>query len=225
MPIHTHIDENTIYAPFYSIFNMRDTLLETSAEIPSHFFIAAKKMEEVFDKIRPWLQKHARLCHGDFCKANVLLSKKLTPTLIDFDSAFLGDPFFDIIKFSAALPQEKRLELFKSYLGDKEPTLEQLCHFKLMDLTFLMVIATLRFQSAQASDCLNEKLSKNSMEDILNREENLPSWSEVPFGNNSPLMKQTAALYALAEFLKRIPELESLISTFFSSEDSAYQGE
>ncbi len=225
MPIHRHIDKKTIFAPFYSIFNMRNSLLATSTEIPTHFFSAAKKIEEVFQKIHPWLQKHARLCHGDFCKANVLLTEKLNLKLIDFDSSFLGDPFFDIIKFSASLPLEKRLELFKSYLGDKEPTLEQLCHFKLMDLTFLMVIATLRFQSAETSECKEEKLSKNSMEEILNSQEPLPSWSEAPFGNNSPKIKQTAALYALAEFLQRLPELESLISMVFSSEESVHIAE
>ena len=82
-----------------------------------------------------------------------------------------------------------------------------------------MVIATLRFQSAQTSDSPEERLSKSSMEEILNSGEPLPSWSEVPFGNNSPQTKQTAALYALAEFLRRMPELEFLISTVFSSED------
>jgi thiamine kinase-like enzyme len=223
MPVHRPIDKQTVFAPFYSIFKMRNSLMETSAEIPSHFFIAVKKIEEVFEKIHPWLQKHARLCHGDFCKANVLLSENLSPKLIDFDSAFLGDPFFDIIKFSASLPLEQRLELFQSYLEDKEPTIEELCHFKLMDLTFLMVIATLRFQSAQiSSQGLEEKFSKNAMEDILNSQEPLPSWREVSFGNNSPQIKQTAALYALAEFLRRLPELESLISMVFSSEDPAH---
>ncbi len=220
MPIQTHINKQTIFAPFYSLFTMRNMLQESSAEIPSQYFLAAKKMEEVFQKIHPWLQKHARLCHGDFCRANVLLSEQLSPTLIDFDSAFLGDPFFDIIKFSAALPLDKRLELFKSYLGDQEPTLEQLCHFKLMDLTFLMVVATLRFESAQTLNGPEERLSKQAMEEILNKQENLPSWTEVPFGMNSPQLKQTAALYALAEFLRRMPELETLISTIFSPEDS-----
>lgn len=225
MPTHTSIGKKTIYAPFYSLFNMRNSLLESAEEIPSQFFVAAKKMEEVFQNIYPWLQKHARLCHGDFCKDNVLLTQTFQPTLIDFDSAFLGDPFFDIIKFSAALPLEKRLELFKAYLGDKEPSLQQLCHFKLMDLTFLMVIATLRFQSAQTSNCPEERLSKADMEEILNSKEPLPSWFEVSFGDNSPQTKQTAALYALSEFLRRMPELESLISTFFSYEDLSHIAE
>jgi len=197
--------KESFYAPFTFIFNESDKLVK-SPKIPIHFALALKKIENLYKQIKPWLKNHATLCHGDFHQGNVLLSKSknLTPILIDFDSVVQGDPIFDVVKFSVPLTQEQRLEMFSEYLGRSPPTTQELKHFELIDLTLLMIIATVRFQSTQdIQETFVESLSKNEMEEMLNSQEPLPSFLTIPFGNISPKARQLGAVYALSEFLKR----------------------
>ena len=68
----------------------------------------------------PWLSTRKVMCHGDFHKENVLLKScedGLQPWLIDFDSAEVGHPFFDVFKFSLRLKPEQRNALLQTYLG------------------------------------------------------------------------------------------------------------
>lgn len=192
-------------APFAFIFSEGDKLVKTVG-MPTHFSIALKKVEQIFDRLKPWLKNHATLLHGDFHKGNVLLSKikGLAPMLIDFDSMSTGDPFFDVVKFSIALPQKYRLEMFNEYLGGRLPAPQEQAHFELMDLALLMVIASVRFKSAQnVQGNSQERLSKAEIEEVLNSEEPLPSFLKMPFGDTSSKARQKGATYALGEFLKR----------------------
>lgn len=192
-------------APFALIFNEGDKLAKT-VDMPTHFSVALKKVEQIFDRLKPWLKNHATLCHGDFHKGNVLLSKTkgLAPMLIDFDSMSMGDPLFDVVKFSISLPQKYRFEMFNEYLGGRLPTTQEQAHFELMDLALLMVIASVRFKSAQnAQGDPQERLNKTEIEEMLNSEEPLPSFLKMPFGDTSPKARQKGATYALGEFLKR----------------------
>ncbi len=200
-----HKVNDTDPAPFALIFNEGDKLAKT-AGMPTHFSSALKKVERIFDRLKPWLKNHATLCHGDFHKGNVLLSKAkgFAPVLIDFDSMSMGDPFFDVAKFSLSLPQKYRLELFKEYLGGRLPTPQEQAHFELMDLALLMVIASVRFKSVQnVQGNSQERLSKTEIEEMLNSEDPLPSFLKMPFGDTSPKARQKGATYALGEFLKR----------------------
>ncbi len=204
MPSSRRFDKSDSYAPFSYIFYKGKQMKE---ELPREFSLALQKLESFLEELTPWLKEHAVLCHGDFCKSNVLLSKDLSPHLIDFDSASIGDPLLDIAKFSLSLPKEQRLELFRTYLGSSFLSNEELRHFEMIDLSVLMLISTCRFDAAQNSS-QEEKLSKSEMEEILHTEKPLPSFLKVSFKDTSPKAKQLAALFALAEFMKRSEVLE-----------------
>lgn len=191
------------YSPFTLIFNESEDL-EKSSDMPMHFSRALKKVKIIYKRLKPWLKNHATLCHGDFHKGNVLLSKErwLTPFLIDFDSMSIGDPLFDVVKFSVALPQKCREEMLSEYIGDGLPTKQEQAHFELMDLALLMVIVIVRFKSAQNAQG-QERLTKEEMEKMLDAKESLPSFLTMPFGDTSPKARQKGAVYALGELLKR----------------------
>lgn len=210
-----HLPKETSYLPFTLIFNESESL-ENSPDMPSHFSKALKKVETILEQLKSWLKNHATLCHGDFHKGNVLLSKekRLTPLLIDFDSMSAGDPFFDVVKFSVALPQKYRMEMLYEYLGGRFPTKQEHAHVELMDLVLLMVISIVRFKSAQTSQ---ERLSKEEMERMLNSEGPLPSFFQMPFGDISPKARQLGAIYALGEFLKRSKALSFHLENFAES--------
>lgn len=199
MPSSRRFDKSDTYAPFSYIFykgkQMKDAL-------PLEFSLALEKLETILEGLTPWLKEHAALCHGDFSKANVLLSKDFSPHLIDFDSASIGDPVLDVAKFSLSLSKEERLELFRIYLGSSSLSEEEIKHFELIDLSLLMLISTCRFDAAQKCSSA-EKLSKHEMEEILHSEEAPPSFLKVSFKDPSSKAKQLAALFALYEFLRR----------------------
>jgi aminoglycoside phosphotransferase (APT) family kinase protein len=199
MPASRRFDKSDSYAPFSYIFYKGKLMKE---KLPMEFSLALEKLEAILEELTPWLKEHAVLCHGDFCKANVLLSKDLSPHLIDFDSASIGDPLLDVVKFSLNLSKEARLELFRTYLGISSLSEKEIRHFEMMDLSILMLITTCRFDAAQKLSS-EEKLSTFEMERILRSKEPLPSFREVSFKINSAKTKQLAALFALSEFLKR----------------------
>ena len=202
--VHLDKTEFTCFTPFHSIFKAGESL-KTAEDIPHHFSTAVERMKILFERSLPWLQEHATVCHGDFHKGNVILARESArrPYIIDFDTIALGDPFFDIVKFSVALPRAHRLELFHAYLG-RNPSEQEQSRFEVMDLALLMVIATVRYTSAKRGlDDSKERLSTNEMEEMLNSKEPLPSCLSVPFSNNSPKARQLGATYALHEFLRR----------------------
>jgi thiamine kinase-like enzyme len=208
MQPYAHQVKDTTYAPFALIFD-EGQRLEKAAGMPSHFTVALKKIEQIFNRLKPWLENHLTLCHGDFHKGNVLLSKTkaLAPMLIDFDSMSAGHPLFDVVKFSISLPLRYRMEMFSEYLGHL-PTPQEQSHFELMDLALLMVIATVRFKSAQnAQNDSQDRLTQTEIEAMLNSEESLPSFLKMPFGDTSVKARQKGATYALGEFLKRTDAL------------------
>jgi thiamine kinase-like enzyme len=196
------------YTPFSLIFKEGEKL-QHSLEIPKHFSFALTKIRGIYEKSIPWLSAHATLCHGDFHRGNVLLDKQmgLFPQLIDFDSAEVGHPFFDVVKISVALPPRARTEMFHEYLG-REATPQEKAHFELIDLALLMVITCVRFRSAQNSPKDPSKtLGNKDLEELLNSRDPLPSFLQMPFGDTSPKARQLGATYALGEFLRRNHEL------------------
>ena len=207
----------TNYSPF-SFISTEGRSLE-STHLPSHFSVAIERIGRIFQTLTPWLEKHATLCHGDFHKGNVLLLKnenRYKADLIDFDSLANGHPFFDVVKLSIALSREKRLELLSAYLGHSPPTAQELAHFDLLDLAFLMVVAVVRFKSAiNAQSALQPGMSQPELEQILDSPEPLPSFLSVTFKDTSPEARQKGALYALSEFLKKTnePAFSTLLNT------------
>lgn len=206
MPSATPLHKTALYTPFEYILRVGQRL-EKAGKVPKQYSFALKMIKELFKELKPWLKKNATLCHGDFCKQNVLLSPSLTPTLIDFDSSSIGDPFFDLVKFSLSLLPHQRQELFQEYLGSNSPSLEQQRHFQIADLTLLMLISTIRFNFAENGE-MNDILSKQDMELLLESSSTLPSFFEIPFEDTSPKARQLGALYALAEFLNKQPLLK-----------------
>jgi aminoglycoside phosphotransferase (APT) family kinase protein len=197
------------FAPFDFILSEGQSLEEIE-NMPVQFSTALRRLEEMLEGLKPWLRRYATLCHGDFHRGNVLLNKKNggDPTLIDFDSMMIGDPIFDVVKFSIFLEEEARLKLFEEYLGGRQPTPEEQAHFEQMDLALLMVIAVVRFKSAlKVREHFQELLTKDEVEAMLNSEEFLPSFREVPFDHTSPRARQIGAIYALGEFLNRTSDL------------------
>lgn len=206
MPSSRRIDREAIYAPFSYIFYVGKQL-EKKEGMPRHFSIALRQTEKFLEELTPWLKDHATLCHGDFCKSNVLLSPNLIPLLIDFDSVSIGHPVFDVVKFSLSLLPNQRLELFQTYLENPNPSLEDLRHFEIMDLSLLMLVAILRFDEARHGPP-QEQWTKAELENLLDSKDPLPSFRSVDFLDTSSKARQLGAAYALAEFLKRSKELE-----------------
>jgi len=210
MPCETLLLQPSVYAPFEHILHLGGKL-EKQGLVPTQFSLALKKTKKIFEELKPWLKNNATLCHGDFCKQNVLLSQDLDPILIDFDSASIGDPLFDVVKFSLSLLPEQRLELFETYLGNRPPSIEELRHFELIDLTLLMLIATIRFNFAQ-NQSLEGTLSQTEMDLILTSNKVLPSFLEISFEDASAKARQLGALYALSEFLRKTTDLYTVNS-------------
>ena len=116
----------------------------------------------------------------------------------------IGDPLFDVVKFSVALPQKCRMKMLSEYIGERLPTIQEQAHFELMDLALLMVIVIVRFKSAQnVQGFSQERLTKEEMEKMLDSKDPLPSFLTMPFGDTSPKARQKGAVYALGELLKR----------------------
>jgi hypothetical protein len=172
--------------------------------IPTQMSEAIQKCSEISRVLNPLLEQRPRMCHGDFTKGNVLLTKDWKPMLVDFDSAGAGDPFFDVVKFSIALPARTREELFKAYLGDRDPSLQEKARYELMDLSLLMVVAKVRFGSAQKMLATgSSSLSRQEMESMCSSVDPLPSFLSIPFSDQTVQARQTGAVYALHEFLRR----------------------
>lgn len=192
------------YEPFKTIFNNDPRLF------PAQFSDAINTTHQILERLRPWLEKHATLCHGDFTKNNVLVSQEGKTFLIDFDSSLWGDPFFDVAKFSIALSKAQRQELLQSYLGHVA-TPQELAHFELIDMALLMLIAKFRFESVEKYD--RNKLSKETLEQLLHDGAVLPTFLDTTLLKNAPEPWQLSALAALKEFLRRreLPEFTEWI--------------
>lgn len=197
-------NEKNSYAPFSFILDEAEKM--NLSEMPVHLFTALERTKNLLDQLKPWLEEHATICHGDFHQRNVLLPalNPMQPKLIDFDSAMPGDPLFDVVKFSIELPHPARLELLYAYLGRSNPTQNELDRFEYIDRAMLMVIAINRFKSSQNGQNLPQGLlSRLEMEEILNSNRQLPSFNDIPFKDTSANARQLGAVYALAEFLRR----------------------
>lgn len=205
-------DEQQSYTPFNWIVTGGKKLLD-NPHIPDHLGLAIARVQLLAEKVAPWLELNATICHGDFHKGNVLLAHSgegLRPWIIDFDSMGVGDPYFDVVKFSRNLQPHQREELFQCYVGESLLTPEEKEHFDIVDKIFLMVVAVIRFKAAletleltPQSDVLADALSKKDMEELLNSSDSLPSQSTIPASNPDVKMKQLGAVYALHEFLKK----------------------
>ncbi len=194
------------YFPFKGIIST-GRILQKELALPTLFSEAIDHVERIFQELKPWLEKHAVLCHGDFGKQNILLTRDLHPIFIDFDSASMGDPFLDIAKFTLCLSAEQKEKLLQIYLG-RAPILEETRHFQLIDASLLMLVATTRLHAAKNMEFSSqEKLSLKEMEELVSSKDPHPSFLEVPFEDGSCKAKQKAALLALMAFEKKYKEL------------------
>lgn len=88
-------------------------------------------------------QKPPVVCHGDFHKNNVIMSRGET-FLIDWTTAALGDRFYDLAKYTLPLTPEHTEHLLDSYCGN-EATLADKAHFFLTQMMTLMTLVLNRY--------------------------------------------------------------------------------
>jgi thiamine kinase-like enzyme len=189
-----------IHGPF-SFIKKQGELTLKNGECPSSLQSALERIDRIFHALRPSFIP--TICHGDFHKDNVLLVPEngvLAPRLIDFDNACVGEPFFDVAKFSLRESQETKMSLLAAYLGS-EPTAQEKARFALVDLALLMVVAVNRFRLAQQAP--GEGMTKQEMDGILCSKEPLASFLAVSFADGSKKARQQGALLALHEFLRK----------------------
>lgn len=192
-------------APLSVLLN--EPILMNNPGMPRQLGLAFNIVKQWNENVAPWLETHATICHGDFKRSNVLLQRnrvEYRPWIIDFDSAAVGHPYFDVVKFSKKVTHEQRMELFKTYL-DHEPTQEELYHYKIVDNVLRMVVAIMRFKLAlliQKTGMFDECLSQAEMEQLLESPFPLPSQSTIPLKDPNLKAQQLGAVYALHEFLR-----------------------
>jgi hypothetical protein len=204
--VHVSFPQNSYPCPFNMFFSPDAEPLRTDT-IPSEVATAFKRCSTIFKALHPLIKPNV-LCHGDFHTGNTPLpSDYIHAALItNFESSSLGDPFFDVVKFSVRLPPGDRRDLFITYLGDREPTEQEAAHFELMDLLFLMVVVRVRFGSAQrwlAEGTGGPSMTKDEMEELCQSKDPLPSFLSMSFGQMVVRDRQLGAIYALHEFLRR----------------------
>lgn len=198
------------FAPFAGTLAGTEKLT-LNPEMPEQLHRAYDVVRKYHDETKPWLQENATWYHGDFKLGNVLLAPPstpcgpLTPWLIDFDSANIGHPYFDVVKFSQKLPEESRLALLQAYLR-REATNEERKHFKITDNARRMVVANIRLQAAldavRRARPDQKLLSKTEMHQLLESTQALPTQSTYSLDDPNPEHQQLAAAYALHEFLR-----------------------
>lgn len=195
-----------IPAPFLSVY-LNEPILMSNPDMPKQLGLAFDIVKQWNERVAPWLATHATICHGDFTRSNVLLQKDgmvYRPWVIDFDSAAIGHPYFDVVKFLKKLTSSQRMDLFESYLGHA-PTDEEISQFNIIDNVMRMVVVIIRFKLAfaiQKAGNYEECLSQKDMEALLDSANPLPSHSTIPLHDTSLKMQQLAAVYALHEFLR-----------------------
>lgn len=188
------------FAPFSELFKKAEEVA-TYEDTPSQYQTALKKTKQIYQRLIPLFKKNAALCHGDFHKNNVLWEEEAERCwIIDLDTCAYGHPYFDIAKFTCELSAEQRQELFCAYLG-KTPSFREQIQFDAMRVTLLLMVATVRLQAAHNNSESSERLSKAEMEELLNSETPLPSFTSIPFSATSPKDRQLGAIYALHELL------------------------
>ena len=195
-------ESNDAFSPFSHLIDRGRKMIEEIPSLPRHFAQAIDKIQLVFKSLIPWLTKNATYCHGDFHKDNALYNGERV-FLIDWETTSWGDPLLDVVKFSLPLSIEYRHKLYGAYLG-QDPTSQEIAHFELMDLTFLVVVIVNRMNLAYSQRVSpSEMLSQEEMEILLEAPAELPSFSSVTYADSSPKARQKGAIYALAEFLQK----------------------
>jgi thiamine kinase-like enzyme len=192
------------YIPYSQILEEGSKLLRENQLLPNEFQIGLNRIKIIYEKMLPWLEEYGTICHGDFHRENVLWDGERT-YIIDWEDARWGDPYFDIAKFGLKISKERRIELFKDYLGH-EPIEFELNHIEMIEISMLMLVAINRMQLARTI-CLNSNqqgMSEEAMKQLL-QEESLPSYLEIPFGKEIE-DNEKSSIYALSEFLKRTTE-------------------
>jgi thiamine kinase-like enzyme len=198
-----NIGEQSEFSPFRSILDLGRGLKGKVSWLPDQFDEALAKVDAIYQKLTPWLQNNAVMCNGDFHKGNVLLSEGKV-FLIDWTTAAAGHPFFDVAKFSLGLSYEDRLSLLGTYLGH-EPTIEEKEHFKLIDLTLLVLVTVVRFNNAAGMEGVF--YTKEELGNLV-KGELLPSFLKSLFSAPSPRIAQFGAICALQEFTNTIVDLD-----------------
>ncbi len=198
-------EERKDYLPFSFILDNAQQQKHTHA-LPRQFATATRRIQWIFKQIEPWLIKHGTICHGDLHKGNVLPSKDQNSfeiKFIDFDTAMVGHPYFDVAKFTSTFEKDIQQTLFCTYLG-REPTTEEQQHYRWMLLIVLMTMATSWFTKALEAKCdPSEKMTKEQMEVLLDAGGPIP---QAASPHVKPYDRQLLALGSLKNFLENTTE-------------------
>ena len=193
-------EKSNSYVPFSLISAHLCSLIGRVDWLPDHLAVAITELKAIEQALLPWLKKHAVMCHGDLHKDNVLWTGSRV-SLIDWTTACVGHPFYDVAKFSLGLEPESLQELLHGYLGHK-PTAEEELHFAYMDLALLMVVVVNRFEHV-ANAQKGPLYTKQELEGYIEGKP-LPSFLNINYADHSGKARQMGAICALQEFLSRV---------------------
>jgi len=135
--------------PFHFIFSTIDWIETEPFPHPQALFVAKNWIEEIEEHF--WKAVTPAFCHNDLHLGNILCHHETDEMLlIDWTSATMGDPFFDLAKVTYFLKDKEKLLFY--YLG-RSPTTRELAHFNLSIALFEMVIAVNQMQTFGNESC------------------------------------------------------------------------
>jgi thiamine kinase-like enzyme len=193
------------YEPFASVKRVF-RCISNSNQIPNKLITIIKKVKIIGQQLKPWLNQNAVMLHGDLHPGNILVGKKIS--FIDWTSAKIGHPFYDLVKFSIKLKAKERLSLLNTYLQKEASSLE-IKHFHLINLVYLVSFATYCFRTAIKSK--EDVYTKEELKNLLKTP--LPTFASINFFDRGAKNLQYGALCALKEFEENAFELKELVKS------------
>ena len=108
-------DDEKAHWPFYLIYDEYEKLQKNGIPYPPSLDKAICRIKEIEKAVASFPKA---LCHNDFHRNNVIISPA-GPKIIDWSTAALGDPYFDLAKLCITLPRAFKIELLHHYLGHR----------------------------------------------------------------------------------------------------------
>ncbi|NGX54373.1 MAG: hypothetical protein K1000chlam4_01099 [Chlamydiae bacterium] len=139
-------DDEKSHWPFHLIYDEYEKLQKNELPYPSSLDKAILIVKEIEKRLGSFPKT---LCHNDFHRKNVVVSPD-GPRIIDWSTAAVGDPYFDLAKFCISLPRAFKIELLHHYLGHRATKVER-AHLYLMEQTLLMVMALHRYSKSEGT--------------------------------------------------------------------------
>ncbi len=134
-------------------------------KIPEQLTQAYARIKVIAGKFAPAPSKRPSVCHGDFHQGNILLESNgngIRPKIIDFDTIEYGDHFYDLARFTNELHSNQHLALLKTYLGEREPTQDEIEHYSVIYSIHTVVDSTIRLETLNNKQQLPTQTNHNA---------------------------------------------------------------